>query len=81
MPTQRREEKREPWPLGSSFYMFFPPPGLPSVNWLSQGCCLIYLRFSLRSSELPLTFLCSIFMGFSLPCLLATVILDSCFLF
>ena len=27
-----------------------------------------------------MTFLCSIFAGFSLPCLLATAILDSCFL-
>ena len=34
--------------------------------------CLFYLRSSLWSSDLPLTFLCSIFAGFSLPCLLAT---------
>ena len=87
MSTQRREEKRvgehtsmrerDPQPFGSSFYMFFLPLGLPYVNWASQACCLFYLRSSLQSSDLPLFF----FVGFSLPCLLATAILDSCFLF
>ena len=42
---------------------------------------LFYLKSSLRSSDLPLTFLCSIVMDFSLPCLLATAILDSFSLF
>ena len=95
MPTQRYKEKRvgertSTWgrererehalaPLFICF--FFHPLGLPYVNWTSQKCCLFYLRSSLRSSDLPLTFLCSIFAGFSLPCLLATTILDSCFLF
>ena len=89
MPTQRREEKRveEHASAGerehalAPLFMFFPPLGLPYVNWASQECCLFYLRSSLLSSDLPLTFLCSIFAGFSLPCLLATAILDSCFLF
>ena len=57
------------------------PPGLPYVTWASQECCLFCLKPSLRSSGLSLTILCSIFMGFSLPCLLAAAILDSCFLF
>jgi len=48
---------------------------------LSQGCCLFYLKSSLLSLDLPLTFLCSIFSGFSLPFLLATAILDSFSLF
>ena len=78
MPTQRHEEKKEPWPFGSSFYVFSSPMGLPYVNWASQECCLFYLMSSLWSLDLPLTFLCSIFSGFSLPCLLATAILDSC---
>ena len=53
-------------PLGQSF-----------VSWASQDCCLFYLRSSLWSSDL----LCSLFAGFTLPCLLATAILDSYFLF
>ena len=90
MPTKRREEERERehahgrkrdltlWLLFS--YVLSSPLGLPYVNWASQECCLFYLRSSLRSSDLPLTFLCSVFMGFSFPCLLATTILDSYFL-
>ena len=61
MPTQRHEEKKEPWPFGSSFYVFSSPMGLPYVNWASQECCLFYLMSSLWSLDLPLTFLCSIF--------------------
>ena len=77
-----RERERDPWPFGSYFYVFFffffpPPLGLPYVNWASQECCLFYLTSSLR----PWVFLCSIFAGFSVPCLLATAILDSFFLF
>ena len=63
--------------MRACFYMFFPPLGLPYVNWASQDCCLFYLRSSLWSSDL----LCSLFAGFTLPCLLATAILDSYFLF
>ena len=77
---RERERERESKSFGSSF-MFFLPLGLPYVNWASQECCLFYLRSSFQSSDLPLTFLCSIFAGFSLPCLLATTIVDSCFLF
>ena len=89
MRTQRREEKsggtrarggrgREtPGPLAPLFICLSLPPGLPYVNWASQECCLSYLRSSLRASDLPL--FC--FLGFSLSCLLATAILDSCFLF
>ena len=68
-------------PLAPLFICFSLPLCLPHANWASQECCLFYLKSSLRSSDLPLTFLCSIFEGFSLPCLLATAILDSCFLF
>ena len=68
-------------PLAPLFMIFFLPLGMPYVNWTSQECCLLYLRSSLQSSDLPLTFLCSIFMSFSLSCLLATAILNFCFLF
>ena len=92
MLTKRREGKRvEECASGRQregalwlffLYMyFFLHLGLPYVNWASQECCLFYLKSSLPSSYLPLTFLCSIFTGFSLPCLLATTILDSYFLF
>ena len=77
-PVCGRQREREPFPL---FICFSLPLGLPYANWASQECCLFYLRSSLRSLDLPLIFLCSIFTGFSLPCLLATAILDSCFLF
>ena len=74
MLTQKtRREERESQPFGSSFHMFILPLGLPYINWASEECHLFYLRSSLG----PWTFLCSIFAGFSLPCLLATAILDS----
>ena len=66
--------RESPGRLALPFIYFFLPLA-------GQECCLFYLRSSLWSSDLPLTFLCSIFVGFSLPCLLATAILDSCFLF
>ena len=72
-----REKERALWLL----LCFFLPLGLPYANWASQECCLFYLKSSLWSSDLSLTFVCSIFVGFSLPCLLASTILDSCFLF
>ena len=93
MPTQRCEEKtveectsprarEKACALAPLFICFFSLPlGLPYVNWASQECCLFYLRSALSSLDLPVTFLCSIFAGFSLSCLLATAILDSCFLF
>ena len=58
-------------------YVFSPPPGPPYVKWASQECCLIYLRSSLWSSDLPLFY----FVGFPLLCLLATTLLNSFFLF
>ena len=72
-----KDAKRErPGPLAPLFIRLLPP-GLPYVNWASQECCLPHSR----SSSGPRGFLCSIFVGFSLPCLLATAILDSCLLF
>ena len=50
--------------LGFSFYMFSSPWACP------MPVVLFYLKSSLWSSDLYLTFLCSIFVGFSLPCLL-----------
>ena len=88
---QPQDMKRRQWrsvparwrgsPLAPLFICFSLPLGLPHVNWASQECSLFYLKSSLQSSDLPLTFFCSVFTGFSLPCLLATAILDSCFLF
>ena len=77
-PSVRKERERALWLL--FLYIFFFPLGLPYANWAQSGV-LFYLKFSLRSLDLPLTFLCSIFAGFSLPCLLATAILDSFSLF
>ena len=63
-PPPRRPSLPPPAPaLDSSFYMLSLPLGLPCVNWASQERCLFYLRSG------PWTFLCSVFMGFSLPCL------------
>ena len=53
MPTQRYEQKkvgerasarreRETWPFGSSFYMFFPPPG-PALCKLDEPRVLFVL--------------------------------------
>ena len=76
---KRREENRSPWlNFGSAFhFLFLLPLSLPYVNLACQEGCLFYPRFSLQ----PQTFLCSIFVGFSLLWLLATAILDSFFLF
>ena len=60
-----QEGERETWPFGSSFYMFFPPLGLPYVNWASQECCLSHLRSSLRSSDLPLFYFQGLFPSLS----------------
>ena len=61
--------------LASSFCVFSPPG--PALCKLGSARSAVYLKSSLRSSDLSLTFLCSIFHGFSLPCLLAMTILDS----
>ena len=73
---EREGAKRGEEGFGSSFYMFLSL-GLSYVNWAGQECCLFYLRFSPRSSDLPLFY----FRGLSLPGLLATAILDSFTLF
>ena len=73
----RARERECTWLL--LLYVFFPL-GLPYANWAQPGM-LFYLKSSLQSSDLPLTFLCSIFAGFFFPCLLVTAILDSFSLF
>jgi len=70
-------ERARAWLL--LLYVFFPL-GLPYANW-AKPRVLFYLKSSLWSLDLSLTFLFSIFAGFSLPCLLATAILDSFSLF
>ena len=55
-------------------YVFSSTWACPMQIGLSQECCLFYLKSSLWSVDLPLTFLCSTFVGFPLPCLLATII-------
>ena len=63
------------------FLCFFLPLGLLYVNWASQKCFLFYLRSSLVSLDLPLKKKKIGGLFPSLPCLLATTILDSFFLF
>ena len=41
------------------------PLGLPFANWASQECCLFYLKSSLRSSDLPLFYVCRLFLSLS----------------
>ena len=71
------EEKPSSPILAPLFMFFLLPLSLPYINWASQECCLLYLRFSLQSSDLPLFY----FHGFSLLSLLSTSILDSFLLF
>ena len=62
------EREKDPRLFGSSFYMFFiPSPWAVCSTWGAPSS--------------PRIFLCSIFTGFSLPCCLATAILDCFFLF
>ena len=42
-------------------YFCLFPPSLPCVNWASQEDCLLHLRFSLKSSDLPLFFFHGLF--------------------
>ena len=72
------EKERARECFGSSFYMFFPPPG-PALCKLGLARSAVCSTWGLHSD--PGTFLCSIFAGFSLPCLLATAILNSFSLF
>ena len=78
---RKREREREQalWLL--LLYVFSSTWAFPMQIGLSQECGLFYLKSSLQSLDLSLTFLCSIFAGFSLPCLLATAIWDSFSLF
>ena len=46
-------------------YVFFLPLGLPYVNWASQECCLLYLKSSLQSSDLPLFYFRGLFPSLS----------------
>ena len=51
---ERERERASELALAPLFMFFFLPLGLSYVNWVSQVCCLFYLRSSLRSSDLPL---------------------------
>ena len=75
--THVGEKEREKALWLRLLYVFSSTWAFPMQIGLSQECCLFYLKSSLWSSDLLLTFLCSIFTGFSLPCLLAIAILDS----
>ena len=68
MHEGERESERKRF--GSSFYMFFPPPG--------PALCKLGLA---RSAVLPEVFTLVLGPSFDLPCLLATAILDSFSLF
>ena len=72
---EREGERPSPLPLFISFCLL--PLGLPCVTWASQSA--VCSPWGPHSR--PLTFLCSVFTGFSLHCLLATAILGSFFLF
>ena len=72
--THSGRERKSVWLL--LLYIFFSL-GLPYANSAQPGV-LFYLKSSLWSSDLSLTFFCSIFVLLSLPYLLATAILD-CF--
>ena len=86
---QNWEEKRsQRLNFGSSFYvlyehmfyMFFLyilPLSLSYANWASQEA----VCFTWGAHSGPWAFLCPIFTGFSLLCLLATTVIDSFFLF
>ena len=77
----RGEERPSAWGRESWLWLLclyaYLSLGLSYVNWASLEWCLFRLRSSLR----PRTFFCFIFKGFSLPCLVATAILDSFSLF
>ena len=75
-PQCAGDRERDPGTLAPLLICFFLPLGLPYVNWASHECCLFYLRSSLRSSDLLLSYFQGLF-----PCLLITTILDSFFLF
>ena len=59
----KRERERALWLLFLSVFSF--PLGLSYANWAQAGALLPEVLTP--SSDVPLTFLCSIFAGFSLP--------------
>ena len=71
---------REPPGSLTHLFMFFSPHPWPApcklIGLARRAVCSTWGPHSG-----PWTFLCSIFVGFSLPCLLATAILDSFYLF
>ena len=54
---RKRERESVRKRFGSSFYVFSSTCACPMQIGLSQECCLFCLKFSLWSSDLPLTFL------------------------
>ena len=68
------ERERALWLL--FLYIFFLPPG-PALCKLGLGRSAVLSEVLTPVLGLSLTFLCSVFVGFPLPCLLATAILDS----
>ena len=64
----KRRETPHPYPgliLAPLFMFFLLPLSLPCVNWASQEGCLLYLRFSLPSSDLPLFYFHELFPSLS----------------
>ena len=79
-PKRCKEKRERRLSFGSSLYMFYRLPlSLPHVNWASQEGCLLHLRSSLWSSELPLFHFHKFIPSLSFQFSLATVILDSFF--
>ena len=76
--TKRRES---PSPILGPLFMFFFFFILPWPCLIQIGLARSAFYFTWGPHSGVWTFLCSIFEGFSFPCLLATAILDSFFLF
>ena len=61
-----RPKRRERLNFGSSFYIFcLLLLRMSCVNWASQKGCLLYLRSSLQSSDLPLFYFHGLFPSLS----------------
>ena len=63
---QRSAKRERESPLAPLFVCFFLPPG-PVLCKLGSGRSALLPEVLTPSSDVPLTFLCSIFAGFSLP--------------